>query len=58
MALSGAGPAVLIIVGSEGDVELRAKPFESALQGVQEAQLRVSSFESAGAKTSFESLML
>ena len=50
VALSGAGPAVLVIVGSEEGVKPACELIRSATAEVELAQLRVCRFENAGAQ--------
>ncbi len=53
-ALSGAGPAVLIITGSEADVAPASAAIRQALAGVAEVKLHVCRFEITGASESWE----
>jgi len=48
-ALSGAGPAVLVIAGSEASVPSACAAIRSALDGLMEAELAVCRFQSEGA---------
>ena len=48
VALSGAGPSVLVIVGSEAHLPQAAAAIRLALQGQPEPELKVCRFESAG----------
>jgi homoserine kinase len=54
-ALSGAGPSVLVIVGSEASVPGAAAAIRASTKGLMEPELKVCRFESAGASESFES---
>jgi homoserine kinase len=53
-ALSGAGPSVLVIVGSEEGMPGATAAIRGALQGAMEPELRLCRFESAGASQAFE----
>ena len=50
-ALSGAGPAVLVIVESEDAVAHASKAIESAISGAEQARLQVCEFVRSGAET-------
>jgi homoserine kinase len=52
VALSGAGPSVLLIVESHDAVPHASKAIQKALQGLSEPQLHPCSFETAGAGSS------
>jgi len=54
VALSGAGPSVLMIVGSEDSLPEATAAIREALGGTLEAELKVCRFESVGASQSFE----
>jgi len=54
-ALSGAGPAVLVVVGAERDLEAASTAIHLALEGLPEPELHVCRFETAGARQYFES---
>ncbi len=54
VALSGAGPSVLLIVESEASLPEAAAAIRRALEGNIEAELKVCRFEPAGASLSFE----
>ncbi len=53
-ALSGAGPSVLVIVGSAESVPEASAAIRAALEGVTEPELKLCRFEPAGANLSFE----
>lgn len=53
VALSGAGPAVLVIVGREEAVEPACDSIRSATAGVEQAKLKVCRFENSGAQLDF-----
>lgn len=53
-ALSGAGPAVLVVVGSQKSVPGAEAAIRAALNGLMEPELKVCRFELAGAKRFFE----
>jgi homoserine kinase len=53
-ALSGAGPSVLVIVGSAESVPEALAAIRAALEGVTEPELKLCRFEPAGANQSFE----
>jgi homoserine kinase len=53
-ALSGAGPSVLVIVGSAESVPDASAAIRAALEGVTEPELKLCRFEPAGANQSFE----
>lgn len=55
-ALSGAGPSVLVVVGSEGDLPGATAAIREATQGLPEPELKICRLESAGAIQSFERL--
>lgn len=48
-ALSGAGPSVLVVVGSEENVPEAVAAIRTAIEGLPEPELKVCRFESAGA---------
>jgi homoserine kinase len=48
-ALSGAGPSVLVVVGSEENVPEAVAAIHAAVKGLPEPELKVCRFESAGA---------
>jgi homoserine kinase len=50
-ALSGAGPAVLLIVKDEDDIEAACSGIRSALEGFLEPELKICKFENTGATT-------
>jgi homoserine kinase len=54
VALSGAGPAVLVIVRSEGDLEGALAAMKLNLKGLPEPEFHVCQFESIGAALSVE----
>ena len=54
-ALSGAGPAVLVVVGGERDLEAASTAIHLALDGLPEPELHVCRFETTGARQYFES---
>jgi homoserine kinase len=56
VALSGAGPAVLVIVGREGDLETASAAMRLTLKGLPEPELHNCRFDSAGADQFFEQL--
>ena len=53
-ALSGAGPSVLVVVGSEESVPKATTAICAALEGLPEPELKLCRFEPAGASLSFE----
>jgi homoserine kinase len=53
-ALSGAGPSVLVIVGSAESVPEAAAAIRAALDGVSEPELKLCRFEPVGANQSYE----
>lgn len=53
-ALSGAGPAVLVIVGSEEDLGTASAAIGCALYGLPEPELHICRFETEGANRWFE----
>jgi homoserine kinase len=53
-ALSGAGPSVLVIVGSVESVPEASAAIREALEGVTEPELKLCRFEPVGANQSFE----
>jgi homoserine kinase len=53
-ALSGAGPSVLVIVGSAESVPEASAAIRAAQEGVMEPELKLCRFEPAGANHSFE----
>jgi homoserine kinase len=55
-SLSGAGPSVLVIVGSEESVPGAAAAIRAAVAGQCEPELKVCRFESVGASQSFEAI--
>ena len=55
-ALSGAGPAVIAIVGSEENVAEACDAIRSAVEGMAEPELVVSRFVADGASQSFDTL--
>jgi homoserine kinase len=54
VALSGAGPSVLVVVGSEGSVAEASAAIRKALEGLAEPELAVCRFLSDGASQSVE----
>ena len=52
-ALSGAGPSVLVVVGSENSVPQAAAAIRQALQGLTKPELKFCRFEPAGASQSY-----
>jgi homoserine kinase len=54
-ALSGAGPAVLIVIDGEESIEPASQLIGGAVRGLPQTQLRVCRFESAGAVQFFAS---
>jgi homoserine kinase len=54
VALSGAGPSVLIVVGSQQSVQAAATAVHQALEGMHEPELKVCRFEPMGTSRSFE----
>jgi homoserine kinase len=54
VALSGAGPAVLVIVGGEGSLAQALGAIRTALKGLQEPELAVCRFSSEGASQFLE----
>jgi homoserine kinase len=54
VALSGAGPAVLVVVGSETGIDAASKVIRGALQDDAEPHLVVCSFQTVGARASFD----
>ncbi|MGA9585603.1 MAG: homoserine kinase [Terracidiphilus sp.] len=56
VCLSGAGPAVLVIVESNGRVEEASKSILSAMHGLPEPRLLTCCFEEKGAKASVQSI--
>jgi homoserine kinase len=52
-ALSGAGPSVLVIVGTEEDVPAAAAAIRKAITGMKQPELKVCRFECEGAMESF-----
>jgi homoserine kinase len=57
-ALSGAGPAVLLVVDSEASVPAATAAIRAALQGMAEPEIKLCRFESVGARQSYESTRL
>jgi homoserine kinase len=53
-ALSGAGPSVLLIVGSEASVPEATAAIRAALTGEAEPELKICRFETAGGLQSFQ----
>jgi homoserine kinase len=53
-ALSGAGPSVLVIVGSEASAPEASAAIRAAVQGVTEPELKLCRFEPVGANQSYE----
>jgi homoserine kinase len=53
-ALSGAGPAVLVIVGSGADLEPASEAIRNALKGIMEPELAICCFSQAGARQLIE----
>jgi homoserine kinase len=53
-ALSGAGPSVLVIVGSEGSLAKASEAILNALEGLAEPELLVCRFVSSGASQALE----
>ncbi len=53
-ALSGAGPSVLVVIGSEASVPEAAMAIRVALEGMKEPELKLCRFEPAGASQFFE----
>jgi homoserine kinase len=53
-ALSGAGPSVLVIVGSEESVPEASVAIRAALEGLSDLELKVCRFEPTGASQSYE----
>jgi homoserine kinase len=58
VALSGAGPSVLVVVGNEKSVPDATAAIRKALEGMQEPELKVCRFEPAGARQSYEAALL
>jgi homoserine kinase len=52
-ALSGAGPSVLVVTGSEASIPGALEAIRNALSGFKEPELKLCRFESAGADRSF-----
>jgi homoserine kinase len=52
VALSGAGPAVLVIIGGEEDLDRATAAMESALDGEPKPEFRLCRFENSGAQAS------
>jgi homoserine kinase len=52
-ALSGAGPAVLVVLGGEEDLGPASAAIERALHGLPKPELRLCRFETSGANQSF-----
>jgi homoserine kinase len=57
-ALSGAGPSVLVVVGSEESVPKATVAIRQALQGLTEPELKLCRFEPVGASQSYEAAHL
>ncbi len=57
-ALSGAGPSVLVVVGSEESVPEASAAIRQALQGQTEPELKLCRFEPAGASRFYEAARL
>ena len=57
VALSGAGPSVLIVVGSQQSMQAAATAVHQALEGMQEPELKVCRFEPMGTSQSFEAML-
>jgi homoserine kinase len=57
-ALSGAGPSVLVIVGTDEDVPAAAAAIRRAITGMKQPELKVCRFESEGAIKSFATASL
>jgi len=53
VALSGAGPAVLVIVGGEGDLQGASAAMRLGLNGLPEPEFLICRFEKNGAKQTF-----
>jgi homoserine kinase len=53
-ALSGAGPSVLVVVGSEKSVPGAKAAIRKAIEGMMEPEFKVCRFEPAGANRSYE----
>jgi homoserine kinase len=53
VALSGAGPAVLVIVGGENDLADASASIRAALHGLSDPEFQVCSFENSGANMYF-----
>jgi len=58
VALSGAGPSVLVITGSQNSVPGAAEAICQALEGVTDPELNLCRFEPAGANQSSEAALL
>jgi homoserine kinase len=58
VALSGAGPSVLVVIGSEDRVPQAAAAIRRALKGLTEPELKLCRFEPEGASHSFEAARL
>jgi homoserine kinase len=58
VALSGAGPSVLVVVASEDRVPQDEAAIRQALKGLTEPELKLCRFEPAGASHSFEAVRL
>jgi len=54
VALSGAGPAVLAVVGSESSLEDARGAIELNLKGLPQPEIQICRFEDAGARPHFE----
>ena len=57
VALSGAGPSVLVVIGNEESVPGAAAAIRRALKGMKEPELKVCRFESMGKSHSFEAML-
>jgi homoserine kinase len=55
VALSGAGPAMLVVVGSEKEIDSAGGVIRRALEGGVEPRLLICRFENVGAQGSYES---
>jgi homoserine kinase len=56
-ALSGAGPSVLVIVGSAESVPEASAAIRAAMHGVTEPELKLCRFEPVGANQSYETAL-
>jgi homoserine kinase len=57
VALSGAGPAVLVVVGSEEGIHSASEAIRRVVEGDAEPRLIVCRFETVGAQASFECML-